>query len=437
MNRSSLFFVLHGLICSAAWSQSPESRALNASLVDDLRRTTGDAYLDARQRLLGSDRTAAIGLVESAIRLASDPLEHMCLESVKARVRDPDRMDKSLSEAFDVSMKAFVGENRNWAVKEQGPSPMQGAIALVKRLGDDALPLAAETLSKGVAQAWEPWRREMLVSTASLFGSPTIMVGREAHALQVRDPRAAQLLLWVLDHEREDSVAARAAVALRRFPLPETVSQLRSRLGRFSDGPRRAAVTGVLQELERVGTASRPATGAALPGAQIKVDLPFRFDIDARRVLSQVEAREAKSLLETAVDSGESAVSRVFAVRLLGLYVAHQTCIQPLSALAREPSEPEEVRRAAVVALSQIPDEVSVAELVRVMEERPDSEEADAAGQGLSLLTNEACSPFLSGKAMNAEEYHRERVRVWKDWWQKHKDQDMRLNRTQAVLNLY
>jgi len=154
-------------------------------------------------------------------------------------------------------------------------------------------------------------------------------------------------------------------------------------------------------------------------------------------VLSQVEAREAKSLLETAVDSGESAVSRVFAVRLLGLYVAHQTCIQPLSALAREPSEPEEVRRAAVVALSQIPDEVSVAELVRVMEERPDSEEADAAGQGLSLLTNEACSPFLSGKAMNAEEYHRERVRVWKDWWQKHKDQDMRLNRTQAVLNLY
>jgi hypothetical protein len=410
-----------------ALAAEPSTQPALESAFADVLATSGDEYIAARDQLLAMDRQSVEAFLASKRQTTTEPIPSLLVEALVARLKNPERLSTALSEAF-----AFAAKDRSamYHVPRKEPTPPEpnmGAAMLLNRLGDDAAPFATELLVKRLTAEWEPWQREVPVWTLYFLGrAPT----RDGVSIELPDPRLGHVLLWVIEHGEDDACGIAAAKALRVHTSEELVTSLAAAAARAAPSGRKELLqktVGLVEYDLRMLEQRRQRLGQP-----VTTSLPFRFTLDATRSLSDLERSEMTRLLGIASDSEKALERRREAVRLLGIYVGHRDCIAPLKNLVDDGSNPTELRRDAIVALSLIADKAVIPILIDYLGDPEFRMRLRAQGQ-LILLAPKAGTAYST---LRSAEDCAKAVAEWQRWWEASAETFV-FDRTHVVLQAY
>jgi hypothetical protein len=412
----------------------PQVQATLDATYGELTTQTGQAYLAARQRVLGMETSTVKAYLQSRLQSTADVGQHLCLEAVLLRLQDAARLDGALDKAMASGAEDRSHLKRSLHAGPDPPRPYEAGRLLVLYLGDDALPLVTELLLKDLTSGWEDWKRLVPLKTLQCLGRGIRSIGYsgQPEPTEIKDPRAAQVLLWVAENADDDKFGIEAADCLRKFAstqLLESIRSVRARTVADEKKNRRFA------RAERIveGEIRSHAILATRPAASVTTSLPFRFSRDAGRTLAAAERSEFDRLRRIALDRQEPQDKRLRAVRFLALYVAHHDCIEPLRTILENGSEPEALRTGAVIALSQVPDNAATAVLIQAMANKTlPARIRNRADLQLSYVTGSS-SPAGLGKPYTTEEYCDAAAVWWQNWWQKNEAKYVP-NRVHAIM---
>jgi hypothetical protein len=396
----------------------PQVQATLDAAYGELTTQAGQAYLAARQRLLDMDRSTVKAYLESRLQTTADTEHRLCLAAVLLRLQDAARLDGALDKAMAAAAIDRSHLKRSLHAVPDPPRPHEAGGLLVLYLGDDALPLATELLVKGLTASWDEWKRPAPIYTLAGLGRGIRSTGYSGHAepTEIKDPRAAQVLLWVAENADDDNIGILAADCLRSFASPDLLASIQSARARTAADEKKRRR---FERAERIveGENRSYAVLATRPAGSVTTSLTFRFSRDANRTLTGPERSEFDRLRRIALDSQEPQDKRLRAVRFLALYVAHHDCIEPLRAILENDSEPESLRTGTVIALSQVPDKAVVPLLIEVLGNRalPPRVRSKAELQ-LTRLTAHGAFPGSSRPYTTAERCDAA-VGWWQDWW--------------------
>jgi hypothetical protein len=205
--------------------QQGETDQVLQAVYTDLSAKTGKDYLEARKRLLALDKEPATAFLESKRDTAADVLNKLLVQALLTHVRGPGKLDKQLDLAIQAATQPAW--TRRGLDKNPRPRPEQVASEVIYQFKDDAIALATEMVMKKLTQDWEPWRREVPIMILSGYGRSTEHFVRtgETRIGDVKDARAGRVLLWVVEHEDDDKIAALATRCLYRYATPELIAQ--------------------------------------------------------------------------------------------------------------------------------------------------------------------------------------------------------------------
>lgn len=270
----------------------PQLQQATDAVYAEMTTSTGSAYLAARDRLLSMDKTTVKTYLESKRKATSDVLQGLWLDAVLLRMQNSQRLDKALEKAFAQATKDNSAMKQNPASGPDPPSPSEAGGVLVKELGDDALPFATEMLLKDLTRSWEGWKRLVPIHILSQYGRQWRYSAVKIHGVplaeytDIKDPRAAEVLLWAVEHgdDRPNpemaysthladhaSQAANAAIALEQFASPELLHRIDAVRNRIASNKtqllleRTSRITrGTLRSLEKQAAraATQPVTTA-------------------------------------------------------------------------------------------------------------------------------------------------------------------------------
>jgi hypothetical protein len=249
-----------------------EERDLDAAFAE-VKAKSGPEYVAARDRLLAMDKAKVAAFLASKHDASTDRVERLWIESLSARLRDPQRLDKAMADAI-AAASPHKGVIMHFPGAPEPPQPGRGAGLLMRTLGKDAVPLATELLTKGLTDDWEPWKREIPLWTLAFQGRSRTPDDRGW--TPVKDWRAAWPLLWVAEHEKNERFAGYACGGLAGFPSEELAQAIEAATQRTTsdvvkrrlrDGPR------YLRRLKAIADTQpgfgdpvvRPRSGGRLP----------------------------------------------------------------------------------------------------------------------------------------------------------------------------
>jgi hypothetical protein len=152
------------------------------------------------------------------------------------------KVDFAMNEAIRQAGMGMPVLPRNFSREDTqkgiSPDPAGGAGVLIRYLGNDAVPIAAELLCKGLADDWEPWKLEMLRLTLQAYKWWSHNPNRE-QAMRIKDVRAGWALLWIAENFPDEHLGEAAAEDLRSFPDPKLLRAAREARDRATDEGRR------------------------------------------------------------------------------------------------------------------------------------------------------------------------------------------------------
>ncbi len=417
------------LACGSAQNAEPdrESQQTLESVYAGLVDKTSADYVATRDRLLGMDKVSVRAFLTLKHHATTDPISTLILEALLARLGDPARLHDALSDAF-----AKAAEDRStWhRLPRPGPTPPEprlGGYHLVYQLGDDAAPLATELLCKGLTEDWATWKKQVLIYALSALGRTTLVKGDRADMVEVREPRAPWVLLRVAERAEDDECAAVACRELRRFASNDLCTAVQAARDRVASEAKKGylsrALTTIQVEVHRI------ADLAKRDPPPVSTALPFRFTLDARRELSDRERAELQRLAKIGSDGEQPLARRSQAVRLLGERLAHIDCIEPLRRILDNASESQELRYAALTAMSRIADKSVVPILMAQLDDPNWAFRLRLTGQ-LGKFTGGQSFQFYG---RTTDERWVKAVATWKQWW-KENENDLVPDRMRTIM---
>jgi len=206
-------------------AQQADPDRLLRSAYTDLSTKTGKDYLEARNRLQALDKGRASAFLESRREAATDVCDKLLIQALLAHVKDPGRLQRQLDLALQAATQPV---SMRWGLdRNPPPRPNQVAGALVHEFGSDALAFATEMLLKKLTQDWDPWRREVPIHVLLQYGRSVEHLSRTAEIRygDIKDPRAGQVLLWVVENSDDERITGLAAQSLYLYATPELIAQ--------------------------------------------------------------------------------------------------------------------------------------------------------------------------------------------------------------------
>lgn len=299
MTRSSLLLIVCvGTVCRAPALFAEDPPPDLGATLESVRTQTGSAYLAARDQLFSKPLEVVRPRLQAMKQQAANPLEDLVWDALIIRLEDrqqddsvfagprpdkgevgPVRRTVRLKVEFAIDEALYragldVGPSMRKPTEEGDPPvrrPSSGAGVLLRHLGDDAAPIAAELLYKGLAADWEPWERKMLLLTFFRYGWWRADPER---ATKIKDVRAGWALLWMAEHQPDESLgwggistpstmpwagnrtgaeedlARMAAYYLSMFPDPELLQAARAARDRSTDERRRLILSRAVENIE-------------------------------------------------------------------------------------------------------------------------------------------------------------------------------------------
>lgn len=246
MNTRKLFVPAVLLMVSCAWAEIPATQPAGPLEpgFTALSNAKGQDYIAARTRLLSHDKSSLQAFLQTQ-RSKATPIEQLCIEALLSRVRDPARLDDALAATFHF---AETHRSLNALGDSHPPDSSRVAQFLVEELGEDACPLAAELLFRGLANDWPVERREMLLIVVILQGSQRLNNGTYS---AIKDKRAGEVVLWCLLNETDPELKDRAKRSLGRFAAPDLVKSVRAAQEREGSQEMKNTLDRLAQRLER------------------------------------------------------------------------------------------------------------------------------------------------------------------------------------------
>lgn len=228
-------------------------------------RAVGDAYVTARERLLGLPLAEINSFLLQRRMGTTDPLQQLWLDALTLRLSNPQRVQADVD-----AILSSVGQPATQPATASRPAPgvtrpIHAAGAFANRFGPEAAALCEELLVRQVLLPDAADKKQVLILVLALQGQKRRANGE---IQPVRDPRAGAVLLWVLEHENDQELLSLAAASLRRFTSDATIAAV-TRLRAKATAPGRQKIlseclSGLLAEqqiLRRNTTSSAPAGG--------------------------------------------------------------------------------------------------------------------------------------------------------------------------------
>ena len=241
----------------------------------ELVSQTGEAYLKVRERFLHSEKKATKSFFQNKQAKCTDPIQQLWLGSILTRLKDPNLLEQALAEAFIKATQGSVGVNEgDTSISPTNPRPSAGAAVLNVRLGDDAGAFATEIIIKRLDNHWPTWKKQIPITVLQFLGRTR---GSYGYVSEATEPRAAYVLLWVLENEEDLKCADLAGQSLRQFCSKEMNEKVRLLRDRISEPQRRAIIDqslcGMKAELRILEgltsrAASKPATSQPTTSAR-------------------------------------------------------------------------------------------------------------------------------------------------------------------------
>ncbi len=265
-----------------------------AAGLSDLLTKSGDDYKAARVRFARLEGAKAC--LEKRITATKDPVERIVLRSVMNRIASHETYDAALDAAWRAAYKPGIAPHVP-GVGEREPRADLAAAKLMHELGNEAAPLAAETLVKGLADGWEEWKQTALLCVLGSEGrqrighrQPRGTHSRPAPAGTIEvavptDPRLPPMsvryspvknadtgwvLLWVAEHSENPEVSVMAGGFAQSFVSPDLLDAARIARDRITSEKKRKYFEGLVRVLEheqrRLGQTQEVTTRPAASG---------------------------------------------------------------------------------------------------------------------------------------------------------------------------
>lgn len=259
------FIVSVGLTISVKAVFAQESPDDIEATLAALRSQSGSAYATDREQLLSLPPEAVGPKLRAMKQKPSNPMDDLVWDALLIRLKDRQDDDsilvvpkiKKVNEPGETPVRRTIRLKVEFAIDEAlwragldwGPimrkppepgdppvrRPGGGTAVLIRYLGDDALPIAAELLYKGLADDWEVWEREMLLMTFLAFRS----TAKGSELPTIKDPRAGMALLWMAQHDPDKELAKKATQYLPEFADPKLLKAAQAARDSATDEERR------------------------------------------------------------------------------------------------------------------------------------------------------------------------------------------------------